>query len=118
MPVPILVISLKRSTDRRAAISSHLAGYGLTPKFFDAVDGRAMLPEDIAAMHVGKNPRYATPLKPGEIGAGASFHGACLEIASGCYRFVCLLEDDAIQDKPIHTAQDCLPKDSLESWFE
>src|SRR5678809_583519 len=96
MPIQIRVINLRRSADRRASMTAHLARYRLIPQFFEAVDGYAMSPDEIAAMKVGRNPRYATPLKPGEIGVGASYRALCLEIAGGSDPFVCILEDDAI----------------------
>jgi GR25 family glycosyltransferase involved in LPS biosynthesis len=98
MSVPVKVISLRRSTDRRAAMTTHLAEHGLTPQFFDAVDGYTMSLAEIAEMRPGANPRYGTPLKPGEIGLAASFRNLCREIASGSDPFVGILEDDAVLD--------------------
>ena len=48
--IPVRVISLKRSTERREAMMVHLAGLGLDFSFFEAFDGRTMTADAIAAM--------------------------------------------------------------------
>jgi hypothetical protein len=96
MTIPVRVISLKRLSDRRAAIAAHLAGLGLVPEFFEGVDGRLMSAEDRAGMRPGKNPMFGVALNPSQIAVGATYRLLCLEIAAGPDPFVCILEDDAV----------------------
>jgi glycosyl transferase, family 25 len=94
--VPVVVISLARSADRRAVMRQNLESLGIAHAFFDAVDGRAMSAEDIAAIaprpYVGQSSR---PLSAGEIGCAASLRAALRSFLDGAEPFVCIAEDDA-----------------------
>lgn len=92
--IPIKVISLRRSPDRRSAIAAHLGELGLAFSFWDAVDGESM-PDALAAMRPSERGPFGTPLRPSEIALAASFRGVCLEVADGPDDFACILEDDA-----------------------
>jgi glycosyl transferase family 25 len=93
--IPVIVISLPKSIDRRSTIRTHLADLGIPFSFFDAVDGYKMSAADIAAY----SPRFAgkpyRKLSPEEIGCAASHRKVVDEISHGANPFVCVLEDDA-----------------------
>ena len=93
----MIVTSLAVATDRRAAMTEHMAVLGLAFSFFDAIDGRGMTDKRIAYY----NPQpylaeFLRPLSPGEIGCVASFETVCRMIAEGSEEFVCVAEDDAL----------------------
>jgi glycosyl transferase family 25 len=94
--VPVVVISLARSADRRAAMRDNLDRLGIAYTFFDAIDGRAMSADDLAAIaprpYVGQSSR---PLSQGEIGCAASFRAVLIGFLDGIDPFVCIAEDDA-----------------------
>jgi glycosyl transferase, family 25 len=94
--VPVVVISLARSADRRTAVRRNLDSLGIAHTFFDAVDGRAMSADAIAAIaprpYVGQSSR---PLSAGEIGCAASFRAVLTGFLAGSEPFVCVAEDDA-----------------------
>src|SRR5262245_30169594 len=101
--VPVVVISLVRSKDRRDAITAILNSIGLSFTFFDAVDGQAITAEEAAAACLRSNPRrYGKYLMPTEIGCLESFRLVCEAIARGPDEFVCVLEDDVLLDGRIH----------------
>lgn len=45
---PVWVISLRRSTERRAHITKHLKEHNLPFEFFDAIDGQTLTPDQLA----------------------------------------------------------------------
>lgn len=94
--IPVIVISLKRSADRRAAMQAHLGEMKVPFAFFDAVDGSTISPAERAALDVRPVARkYGRGLSDGEIGLGASYVQLLRAIAAGADPFVCVLEDDA-----------------------
>lgn len=94
----IVVINLQASIDRRRTMEAHLCELGLSPTFFDAIDGRKLSEEDVATVY--DNERAKTThwgaLTRGEIGCALS-HRAVWEnlIASGDRGWL-VLEDDAV----------------------
>jgi glycosyl transferase family 25 len=95
--LPIYVISLTRSSARRAAISAQLAALGLAFCFIDAIDGALPLPNAAQAYDREKRLRvYGTDLSPHEIGCGLSHVKACAAIAAGPARAGVVLEDDVV----------------------
>jgi GR25 family glycosyltransferase involved in LPS biosynthesis len=97
--IPVIVISLVRSTDRRAAMAPHLASLGIPFQFFDAIDGSTLTADQVRAACRRPNPRrYGQYLLPAEVGCIASFHTVCERIARGGDEFVCVLEDDITID--------------------
>jgi glycosyl transferase family 25 len=93
--IPIVVISLRRSIERRDAITAHLGELGLAFRFFDAVDGLAMDPAAIAALRPQPSTHLGREFTRGELGLAASYKRLCQDIAEGTDEFVCILEDDA-----------------------
>jgi GR25 family glycosyltransferase involved in LPS biosynthesis len=100
--IPVVVISLIRSRDRRAAIKAQLEAIGLPFTFFDAIDGNSMTAEQAMAAFRRPNPRYyETCLWPSELGNIMSFRLVCEGIARGVDEFVCVLEDDVTLDHEV-----------------
>jgi glycosyl transferase family 25 len=95
--IPVVVISLRRSAERREAMSAHLGSLGIPFSYFDGIDGSKMTDADIAALRPPQRlGRYPLALTPGEIGCAASFQALLRRIASGPDEHVCVAEDDAL----------------------
>lgn len=94
--IPVIVISLKRSVDRRAAMQSHLDEMNVPFDFFDGIDGSTMSQADRAALDIRPVvKKYGRGLTEGEIGLCAGYLQVLKTIADGPDPFVCVLEDDA-----------------------
>jgi glycosyl transferase family 25 len=98
---PVWVISLERSLARRHAISLHLTALGVPFRFFPAIDGNALSPEETAKSYnaeAGKR-LLGRALTPGEIGCALSH----LELYRHQIRLgldeVLVLEDD-VEPRP------------------
>jgi glycosyl transferase family 25 len=85
--IPVTVISLPKSADRRAVLCPRLDGLGIHHQIFDALDGTT-----VAAPAGG----YYRPLLPGEVGCAASHLAVLRQIADGDSEFACVLEDDTV----------------------
>jgi GR25 family glycosyltransferase involved in LPS biosynthesis len=85
--IPVVVISLRRSTDRREHIAAHLGRLGIPYRWFDAIDGATLSPAQRA--------RYGPTMPPGAMGCAESHLTVLHAIAEGSDPFVCILEDDA-----------------------
>jgi glycosyl transferase, family 25 len=74
----------------------NLDALGIAHTFFDAVDGRAMSADAIAAIsprpYIGQSSR---PLSAGEVGCAASFRAVLRNFLEGSDPFICVAEDDA-----------------------
>ncbi len=91
--IPVVVISLPRSADRRAHVAAHLGGLGIPYRLFDAVDG--------ATLSAAQRARYGPTMPAGAMGCAES-HLAVLRVAAqGDDAFVCILEDDAELSAPV-----------------
>ncbi len=95
--IPVVVISLARAAERRAAVERNLGALGVPFRFFDAVDGAVMCPQAKAAL----DPRpYAghkgRALLPGEIGCAASYQAVLRDFLDGPEPMICIAEDDAV----------------------
>ncbi len=90
----ILVISLKRSADRRAAAVSQMTALGLPFEFFDAVDGDASLSQSFTGYNrwLFRINALRDPT-PGEIGCYAS-HLELWKLAASQGQPIVILEDD------------------------
>ena len=94
--IPVFVISLGDSIDRRATIAARLDALGVPFAFIDAVDGRNMSDADIARLCPGRfRLSHRWPLSKGEIGCTASHLEAMRTVVAAGLPFACILEDDA-----------------------
>jgi hypothetical protein len=85
--IPVAVINLAQSADRRAHIAAHLGALGVPFKFFAAING-AQVSQPVRARH--------DPTIPvGFVGCSESHLALLREITQGDSEFVCVLEDDA-----------------------
>jgi GR25 family glycosyltransferase involved in LPS biosynthesis len=83
--IPVTVISLPGSADRRAALCPKLDSLGIHHQIFSTHDGTTV------AAPVGG---YYRPLLPAEVGCAASHLAVLRQIAEGDSEFACVLEDD------------------------
>ena len=98
--IPVVVVSLVRSVERRAAMTARLDAIDVPFTFFDAVDGSLMTAAQAAAACLRSNPRrYGEYLRPAEIGCIESFRLVCDRIARGDDAHVCVMEDDVTLDQ-------------------
>lgn len=95
---PIWVLSLPRSTDRRARIGQHLEGLGLGYEVIDAVDGRD-LPPDECAREVDPHRLQGLigrQLLPCEVACALSHRMLYQRQVDEGHEAVLILEDDAV----------------------
>jgi glycosyl transferase family 25 len=90
--IPVVVISLPRSADRRAHVAAHLGHLGIPYRVFDAVDG--------ATLSTARRARYGPTIPVGAMGAAESHLAVLREVAQGDDAFVCILEDDVELSPP------------------
>ncbi len=93
--LPIFVINLKRSPERRDRIAEQLDKMELQYTFFDAVDGTEEHPLFAHYNPAFAKKRYGRELALGELGCFASHFSLWQHCADGDVPFV-ILEDDAI----------------------
>lgn len=94
--LPVYVINLPRSADRRASIEQQADERGFTPTWFHAIDGYQT--EHPLFNHVNEAKRLrlkGRPFKPGELGVWAS-HYLLWEICVRDNQTIVVLEDDSI----------------------
>lgn len=107
--MPIHVVSLARSPERRARSSARLGELGLSFDFLDAVDGRALSEAEMKALGLeARSAFFSHPLSRGEIGCFTS-HRRLFEMAakdSAPMRLV--LEDDADVDETLPALLDAI----------
>jgi glycosyl transferase, family 25 len=94
--IPVVIISMSRSLDRREAMMASFHALGVPFTFFDAVDGQTMTDEEVAVLspkpYVGHKKR---PLNRGEIGCAESFRRVLQKFVAGGDDYLCVAEDDA-----------------------
>jgi glycosyl transferase family 25 len=93
-PCPILIINLPSSTDRRRAMVEQLARLRMEAVFIEAVDGRAMDPEQRAAHCAESFTAFHSPLTAAEVGCYLSHLKALQYIADHGWPWTVVLEDD------------------------
>lgn len=100
--MPIHVVSLARSPERRARSSARLGALGLSFTFFDAVDGRALSEAELGALELeARAAFFSHPLARGEIGCFLS-HKRLFELgADDAAPMRLVLEDDADVDETL-----------------
>lgn len=94
--IPVFVISLSRSLERREMARKQMSHLGIGYSFFDAVDGRNLMDEDVRRVDQVEAKKFSGhDLSPGEIGCALS-HIKLYEmmVEKGIERCV-ILEDDA-----------------------
>lgn len=100
--VPVIVISLASAEERRAFISKRLNELGVAFRFFKAVDGSQLTPQQIAEFdpyrYHGQNGRK---LSTSEIGCALSHIEVVRMIQISGEEFTCVLEDDLEIDDEI-----------------
>jgi glycosyl transferase, family 25 len=95
--IPIYVISLDRSPQRREHMREQMAQRGLSYEFIQAVDGRQPI-EDLNHLYDGQRRLkvYGTDLTPTEIACCLSHLKACRRILDSKEQIGLVLEDDVI----------------------
>jgi glycosyl transferase family 25 len=94
--IPVIVISLKRSTERRSLVRASLNGLRIPFRFYDAVDGKTMSSMEIASLSPQPyRGQYGRSLSLGEIGCAASYKAILQNITRNKCEFACVVEDDA-----------------------
>ena len=88
--IPVFVINLRHRLGRRQAMLEQLAGVGLAPEFFPAIDGRALNREAMPELC------EARELSDGEVGCYLSHLGVWREIARRGLDCALVLEDDVL----------------------
>jgi glycosyl transferase, family 25 len=95
--IDVIVISMKRSTERRAKISAHLEALGIPFKIFEAIDGDELSQaerDQIAPPSAWWRSHCRRDALPGEVGCALS-HINLIHANVG-REFFCVLEDDAV----------------------
>lgn len=101
MPVPVYVINLPGSTERRERISGLLRGLSVKFEIVEAVDGRALSPKEIAEK-VSLSWKYGTHVRNllrGEIGCTLSHFMLYDKMIRENIEVACILEDDSEPDE-------------------
>ena len=86
--IPVFVINLPRSGERRAFMETQLGALGVPFGFFTAIDGTQVPPSARA--------KYDPSIPIGFVGCGESHLALLRQIRDGDSEFVCVLEDDAV----------------------
>ncbi len=98
MVIPILVISLPGSADRRESIAARLDALSLPFEFVDAVDGRRGLPEECEPL-IDRSRAvsgHSYPMSDAEFGCALSHMKAYRRMIDNGIPHAMILEDDAI----------------------
>lgn len=94
--IPLHIISLERSKDRRAFMRQQLGGLGVSFRFFNAVDGSSMNTETLVRAAPKGGIDYRGLLKPEEVGCALSHLAVIREIAGGQHEYAAIIEDDVV----------------------
>jgi len=95
--LPIFVISLKSSIERRKQLSKHFNKIGASFEWFDAVVGKDLTEEQIDQLcHRETLIKYSAWLTRGAIGCSLSHYYLYLEIIKRNLPYAIIMEDDAI----------------------
>lgn len=91
------VINLASEVDRRAFMAKQLKAAGMSFEIFDAVNGKALTSEEVAAAYddAGARVIQQRPLSRGEIGCALSHVSVYREVISRRLSAALILEDDA-----------------------
>jgi len=110
MTIPVLILNLRRSTARREQISARLDALSISHRFFDAIDGRSLSPNELERLAPQSALLFERKLTPGEIGAAASHIAAIHQLANEKHDFACVMDDDAVMsaDLPLFLEPEAL----------
>ncbi len=98
--IPILVVNLKRSKDRRSYMQQQLDAYGVRYQFFPAVDGKTLTPQQRACYSEEESlRRFGHPLTNREIGCALSHLQIYEKMVAEDIAELLILEDDAVIKK-------------------
>ncbi len=98
--IPILVVNLKRSKDRRSYMQQQLDAYGVRYQFFPAVDGKTLTPQQRACYSEEESlRRFGHPLTNGEIGCALSHLQIYKKMVAEDIAELLILEDDIVIKK-------------------
>jgi glycosyl transferase family 25 len=115
IPIPVFVISLPRSIDRREMVAQNLTRLGVSFKVLEAVDGKLLTPEQGALYSSSRaKSEFGRWLTPGEIGCALSHIGIYEGMVSEGTGVALILEDDVILSEAAPSAI----RDLLTSDFE
>ena len=94
--IPILVVNLTRSKERRVYMQEQLDAFGVRYEFYPAVDGNALTPQQRACYSEEESVRqFGYPLTNGEIGCALSHLQICEKMVAEDIAELLILEDDA-----------------------
>jgi glycosyl transferase family 25 len=95
--LPIWVLSLEESVDRRIEVSRHLRAIDLPFQLFPAVDGCRLGPAELRSIYSEEDAHRALgrPMTPGEIGCSLSHLAIYQRMISADLDGLVVLEDDA-----------------------
>ncbi len=113
---PIWVLNLRRSTQRRNRIASHLDELGIRFEIIEAIDGRTLTAEECArSTDAEKTRRFlGRDLTPTEIACSLSHRMLYQKQLDEGWESVVILEDDAVVDPAfleVINLRDALPRD-------
>ncbi|MBZ1350060.1 glycosyltransferase family 25 protein [Alcaligenaceae bacterium LF4-65] len=93
--IPCFVVSLATATQRREAMMNLLASHGITPRWFDAVDGRVMSAEELAKHFAAElATQVYGPMSRSEIGCALSHLGIYRLMVEQGIASAVIFEDD------------------------
>ncbi|MGP5525471.1 glycosyltransferase family 25 protein [Psychrobacter celer] len=101
--IPIFVINLPQSTDRKAYIKAQCESMGISPVFIDAVNGKELSKSDIER-YVDQNrvkKLFGRELLLGEIGCALSHKKIYQKMVDENIPYAVILEDDATLEKDL-----------------
>jgi glycosyl transferase family 25 len=93
-PLPIFVINLARSPERRRGVQAQCDQLGLQPRFVDACDGLRLSPRDRDDASGSVRPLSGVPLTVTELGCLLSHSAVYAQIVGERLPAACILEDD------------------------
>lgn len=107
--LPVFVISLVRSIERRRVVSKNLSGLGFSFKLLDACDGKQLSANE-ALLYSSKLARsqFGRDLTPGEIGCALSHIKVYEGMVEEQIRVALIMEDDAILSSSAKSAIEAL----------
>ena len=106
--IPIFVINLRSSIERRSAIENDAEGLNIKLSIIDAIDGRLIKDHsDLGYSKKANRQEYGRLLTPGEIGCYASHLKAAKSVLECNAPYAIVLEDDAKLDQPFCDFLDC-----------